>query len=104
MLKVCQVNIPFNNPITGFCVRKFSVARMHSHGLTAACRLSLIRLAFMRKPFSRVRPSSTTNISKVLIGIDPSTYEIINPADFGINRYVHFANRLTGKLKHTKFK
>lgn len=27
---------------------------------------------------------------------DPSTYEIINPADFGMARYVHFASRLTG--------
>jgi homocitrate synthase len=26
----------------------------------------------------------------------PSTYEIINPADFGLPRYVHFASRLTG--------
>lgn len=25
-----------------------------------------------------------------------STYEIINPADFGLGRYVHFAHRLTG--------
>lgn len=30
--------------------------------------------------------------------IDPSTYEIINPADFGMTRYVHFASRLTGML------
>ncbi|CAK7273411.1 homocitrate synthase lys21 [Sporothrix epigloea] len=27
---------------------------------------------------------------------NPSTYEIINPADFGMTRYVHFASRLTG--------
>lgn len=27
---------------------------------------------------------------------DPSTYEIINPADFGMAHYVHFASRLTG--------
>lgn len=27
---------------------------------------------------------------------NPSTYEIINPSDFGISRYVHFASRLTG--------
>jgi homocitrate synthase len=27
---------------------------------------------------------------------NPSTYEIINPADFGMSRYVHFASRLTG--------
>lgn len=27
---------------------------------------------------------------------NPSTYEIINPADFGMERYVHFASRLTG--------
>lgn len=27
---------------------------------------------------------------------NPSTYEIINPVDFGMTRYVHFAFRLTG--------
>lgn len=27
---------------------------------------------------------------------ESSTYEIINPADFGLGRYVHFAHRLTG--------
>lgn len=27
---------------------------------------------------------------------NPSTYEILNPADFGLSRYVHFASRLTG--------
>jgi homocitrate synthase len=27
---------------------------------------------------------------------NPSTYEILNPNDFGLTRYVHFASRLTG--------
>jgi len=27
---------------------------------------------------------------------NPSTYEILDPADFGMTRYVHFASRLTG--------
>ncbi len=27
---------------------------------------------------------------------NPSTYEILNPQDFGLTRYVHFAHRLTG--------
>lgn len=27
---------------------------------------------------------------------NPSTYEILNPSDFGLTRYIHFANRLTG--------
>lgn len=27
---------------------------------------------------------------------NPSTYEILDPADFGLTRYVHFASRLTG--------
>ncbi|KAI4281258.1 MAG: hypothetical protein L6R35_005690 [Caloplaca aegaea] len=46
-------NVPFNNPVTGFC------AFTHKAGIHA-------------------------------------TYEIINPADFGMQRYVHFASRLTG--------
>ncbi|MCJ1347931.1 Saccharopine dehydrogenase, partial [Peltigera leucophlebia] len=56
-----QVNLPFNNPITGFC------AFTHKAGIHAKAILN-----------------------------NPSTYEIINPADFGMSRYVHFASRLTG--------
>ncbi len=56
-----EVNIPFNNYITGFC------AFTHKAGIHAKAILN-----------------------------NPSTYEIINPADFGLNRYVHFASRLTG--------
>ncbi|KAL8660419.1 MAG: hypothetical protein Q9202_006584 [Teloschistes flavicans] len=47
-----QVNVPFNNPVTGVCA--------------------------------------------LAILANPSTYEIINPADFGMSRYVHFTSRLTG--------
>lgn len=56
-----EVNIPFNNPITGFC------AFTHKAGIHAKAILN-----------------------------NPSTYEIINPADFGLTRYVHFTSRLTG--------
>ncbi|OAX77683.1 homocitrate synthase, mitochondrial [Emergomyces africanus] len=56
-----QVNIPFNNPITGFC------AFTHKAGIHAKAILN-----------------------------NPSTYEIIDPSDFGMSRYVHFASRLTG--------
>lgn len=56
-----EINIPFNNPITGFC------AFTHKAGIHAKAILA-----------------------------NPSTYEIINPADFGMSRYVHFASRLTG--------
>lgn len=56
-----HINVPFNNPITGFC------AFTHKAGIH----------------------------SKAILNA-PSTYEIINPADFGLGRYVHFAHRLTG--------
>jgi homocitrate synthase len=56
-----QVNIPFNNPITGFC------AFTHKAGIHAKAILN-----------------------------NPSTYEIINPADFGMSRYIDFASRVTG--------
>lgn len=56
-----EINIPFNNPITGFC------AFTHKAGIHAKAILN-----------------------------NPSTYEIVNPADFGMSRYVHFASRLTG--------
>jgi len=56
-----QINVPFNNPITGFC------AFTHKAGIHAKAILN-----------------------------NPSTYEILDPADFGLTRYVHFASRLTG--------
>jgi homocitrate synthase len=56
-----EVNVPFNNYITGFC------AFTHKAGIHAKAILN-----------------------------NPSTYEIINPQDFGMSRYVHFASRLTG--------
>ncbi len=56
-----HVNLPFNNPITGFC------AFTHKAGIHAKAILA-----------------------------NPSTYEILNPEDFGMKRYIHFANRLTG--------
>jgi homocitrate synthase len=59
--EMVEVNIPFNNYITGFC------AFTHKAGIHAKAILN-----------------------------NPSTYEIISPADFGMSRYVHFASRLTG--------
>ena len=56
-----EVNIPFNNYVTGFC------AFTHKAGIHAKAILA-----------------------------NPTTYEIIDPKDFGMSRYVHFASRLTG--------
>ncbi|KAI1256282.1 Saccharopine dehydrogenase [Eutypa lata] len=56
-----NINVPFNNPVTGVC------AFTHKAGIHAKAILA-----------------------------NPSTYEIINPADFGMSRYVHFTSRLTG--------
>lgn len=56
-----EVNVPFNNYVTGFC------AFTHKAGIHAKAILA-----------------------------NPSTYEIINPHDFGMSRYVHFQSRLTG--------
>jgi len=56
-----QVNVPFNNYITG------AVAFTHKAGIHAKAILA-----------------------------SPSTYEILNPEDFGIERYIHFASRVTG--------
>ncbi|KAJ3494751.1 hypothetical protein NLG97_g3875 [Lecanicillium saksenae] len=56
-----QINIPFNNPVTGFC------AFTHKAGIHAKAILN-----------------------------NPSTYEIINPEDFGLSRYVSISSRITG--------
>ncbi|KAI9734708.1 MAG: Saccharopine dehydrogenase [Claussenomyces sp. TS43310] len=56
-----EINILFNNYITGFC------AFTHKAGIHATAILN-----------------------------HPSTYEITNPADFGMSRYVRFASSLTG--------
>jgi len=56
-----QVNIPFNNPITGFC------AFTHKAGIHAKAILA-----------------------------NPTTYEIIDPALFGLTRYISINSRITG--------
>ncbi len=59
--RLVQVDIPFNNYITGFA------SFTHKAGIHAKAVLN-----------------------------NPSTYEILNPEDFGLTRYVHVAHRLTG--------
>ena len=56
-----QVDVPFNNYITGF------TAFTHKAGIHAKAILN-----------------------------NPSTYEILDPTDFGLTRYIHVAHRLTG--------
>ncbi len=56
-----NVDVPFNNYITGF------TAFTHKAGIHAKAILN-----------------------------NPSTYEILNPEDFGLTRYIHVAHRLTG--------
>ncbi|KAF5007672.1 hypothetical protein FDECE_6008 [Fusarium decemcellulare] len=56
-----QINIPFNNPITGFC------AFTHKAGIHAKAILA-----------------------------NPSTYEILDPALFGLTRYISINSRITG--------
>lgn len=56
-----QVDVPFNNYITGY------TAFTHKAGIHAKAILN-----------------------------NPSTYEILDPADFGLTRYLHIAHRLTG--------
>lgn len=58
---VVEINIPFNNPVTGFC------AFTHKAGIHAKAILA-----------------------------NPSTYEIIDPALFGLTRYVNITSRITG--------
>ncbi len=55
------VDIPFNNPITGFS------AFTHKAGIHAKAILN-----------------------------SPDTYEALNPADFGLTRYLSIAHKLTG--------
>ncbi|BEJ17983.1 hypothetical protein CspHIS471_0702600 [Cutaneotrichosporon sp. HIS471] len=56
-----EIQVPFNNYITGFC------AFTHKAGIHAKAILA-----------------------------NPATYEILNPADFGMSRYVSIGHRLTG--------
>ncbi|KAK4691809.1 homocitrate synthase, partial [Lecanoromycetidae sp. Uapishka_2] len=56
-----EVNIPFNNPVTGMC------AFTHKAGIHAKAVLA-----------------------------NPSTYEIIDPEDFGMTRYIDCSSSMTG--------
>ncbi len=59
--RLVQVDVPFNNYITGFA------SFTHKAGIHAKAVLN-----------------------------NPETYEILNPEDFGMSRYIHVAHRLTG--------
>ncbi len=56
------------------------------------------KLAFTPKVYSFGELDTISHISNLFLAIlnNPSTYEILNPEDFGLTRYVHFASRLTG--------
>ncbi|KAL3962418.1 hypothetical protein ACCO45_003941 [Purpureocillium lilacinum] len=47
-------------------------------------------------PSTTPSPASAPSPTRPAILNNPSTYEILNPEDFGLTRYVHFASRLTG--------
>lgn len=68
-----NVSIPFNNYITGYC-------------------------AFTHKVYLFCEPPANiqAGIHAKAILANPSTYEILDPADFGQTRYVHIGSRLTG--------
>lgn len=78
-----EVHIPFNNPITGFCA--FVCYRI---GLPVSLCMAMLT--------SQTAQTHKAGIHAKAILANPTTYEIINPADFGMSRYVHFASRLTG--------
>ncbi len=93
-------------PLGGF------VARMYAHdpaGVRRRYHLPLLReienyvagLVGVDVPFNNYITGYTAFTHKAGIHAkailnNPSTYEILNPADFGLTRYVHVAHRLTG--------
>ncbi|KAL8782793.1 MAG: hypothetical protein Q9213_005117 [Squamulea squamosa] len=97
-----EVNVPFNNPITGFCAftRSETYSRTQLRSLASPTQLSvpLKPMLILRMAYTPKTSPSThkAGIHAKAILANPATYEIINPADFGIQRYVHFASRLTG--------
>ena len=72
-----EVNNPFNNIVTGFS------AFTHKAGIHGKYRLALLLTKLI------------LYIAKAILA-NPATYEAIDPRDFGMQRYVHFASRLTG--------
>lgn len=68
-----NVSIPFNNYITGYCA--------FTHKVYLFCELPA---------------NIQAGIHAKAILANPSTYEILDPADFGQTRYVHIGSRLTG--------
>jgi homocitrate synthase len=88
------------------------VARMYAHNaeaVKAKYNLPLLRevenyvasLVEVDVPFNNYITGYTAFTHKAGIHAkailnNPSTYEILNPADFGLTRYIHVAHRLTG--------
>ncbi|KAI0451084.1 HMGL-like-domain-containing protein [Xylaria acuta] len=100
-----QVNIPFNNPVTGFCVRSAPPpvdTHAHCHLLCPSFLASLTS-PYLLAPVSKHTYLVPANLEIGIAGIhakailaNPSTYEIINPHDFGMTRYVSINSRITG--------
>lgn len=93
-----EVNIPFNNyskqhnPLSHDHPPQLSLT-LFSHWLL--CLHAQGRHERYSVSFYLDQKLTFTSHAKAILN-NPSTYEIINPADFGMTRYVHFASRLTG--------
>ena len=93
-----EVNIPFNNyskqhnPLSHDHPPQLSLT-LFSHWLL--CLHAQGRHECYSVSFYLDQKLTFTSHAKAILN-NPSTYEIINPADFGMTRYVHFASRLTG--------
>lgn len=93
-------------PLGGFVARMYSVDRDYVKG---KYNLKLLRelenlvadCVSVQVPFNNYITGYTAFTHKAGIHAkailnNPSTYEILNPEDFGMQRYVHIAHRLTG--------
>lgn len=80
VISAVEVNVPFNDPVTSSCGRFMTLLSCVEY------QLSEDTFAFTHK----------AGIHAKAILAKPATYEIANPADFNMQRYVHFASGSTG--------
>jgi len=93
-------------PLGGFVARMYTVNKQY---VMSKYKIKMIRdienyvasLVDIQIPFSNYITGYTAFTHKAGIHAkamlnNPSTYEILNPEDFGVTRYIHIAHRLTG--------
>ncbi|KAG8531763.1 uncharacterized protein KY384_003399 [Bacidia gigantensis] len=83
-------------PLGGFVARMLTLDREYVKGKYNLEKLKPLEDLVAHAVEIHIPFNNYAGIHAKAILANPTTYEVINPADFGMTRYVHFTSRLTG--------